>query len=87
MTIGSLTLSPAFDPAVTEYSATTTNATNTVTAIASDENAEVNILLNGSTAVASGTPATWVVGQNDLTITVTNGDAVKTYMVTVTKSE
>lgn len=84
LTIGALTLTPAFDPATTEYTATTTNATNTVTATPEDEGAAVTIL-NGETPVENGTAATWAEGANTLTITVKNGDAQKVYTVTVTK--
>ena len=43
------------------------------------------MIKNGSTAVENGTSATWSEGENVLTVTVTNGSAVKTYTVTVTK--
>lgn len=85
LTIGALTLSPAFDPDTTEYTATTTNATNTVTATPEDEGATVTIL-NGETPVPNGTAATWVEGDNTLTVTVKNGAAGAVYTVTVTKS-
>lgn len=85
LTIGSLSLTPAFDASVTEYTATTTNATNTITAIAEDENATVDIILNGQTEIKSGNPATWVDGENALTIHVANGGAGKVYTVIVTK--
>lgn len=77
---------PAFSADVTEYSATTSNATNTVTATPEDENAEVTIL-NGETAVTNGTAAIWATGENTLSITVANGDVKKVYTVTVTKGE
>lgn len=82
--IGALTLTPAFDPDVTSYTATTTNATNTVTATAEDAGAEISIL-NGGAAVGNGDAATWADGENTLTILVTNRDSQKTYTVTVTK--
>ena len=81
-----MTLSPTFDAAVTEYTATTTNESDTVTATATDENAEVEIML-GETEIANGGEATWAAGDNELTITVTNETATKEYTVTVTKSE
>ena len=84
LTIGALSLTPAFDPDVTEYTATTTNATNTITATPEDEGAEVSIL-NGETPVVNGTAATWQEGANTVTITVTNGAAEEVYTVTVTK--
>lgn len=85
LTIGALTLTPAFDADVTEYAVTTANATNKVTAVAADENATVQIL-NGETEIENGNSATWAVGENTLTVKVTNGSAEKTYTVIVTKS-
>ena len=85
LTIGALTLTPPFDPDTTEYTATTTNATNTVIATPKDEDATVTIL-NGGAPVENGTAATWVDGANTLTITVKNGTAQKVYSVNVTKS-
>lgn len=85
LTLGSLTLSPAFDADTTSYTAATTNATNTVTATAADSGATITIT-NGSTTVANGSAATWTDGANTLTIIVTSGTATKTYTVTVTKS-
>lgn len=85
LTIGALTLTPEFDPDTTEYTATTTNATNTVTATPEDGDATVTIL-NGETPVENGTAATWTEGDNTLTITVKNGTVQKVYTVTVTKS-
>lgn len=85
LTIGSLTLSPEFSADVTDYTAETTNSTNTITATATDSSATVEIK-NGSTTVTSGSSATWSEGTNTVTVKVTNGSAVKTYTVTVTKS-
>lgn len=85
LTIGSLTLSPAFDPETTEYTAATSNATNKVTAVASDPRATV-VIKNGETEIVSGESATWAEGENTLTVTVTAGELSETYTVTVTKS-
>lgn len=85
LTIGSLNLTPAFNEDVTEYTATTSNATNTVTATAKDSAATI-VIKNGDTVIENGTAASWTTGANTLTIEVTNGDAKKTYTVTVTKS-
>lgn len=85
LTIGSLTLTPTFSADVAEYTASTTNATNTVTATAEDANATIEIK-NGETTVTNGAAATWADGENTLTIKVTNGTAEKVYTVTVTKS-
>lgn len=84
LTIGALSLTPAFDPDVTEYTATTTNATNTITATPEDDEAEVSIL-NGETLVTNGSAATWQEGANTVAITVTNRAAEEVYTVTVTK--
>ena len=84
LTIGALTLTPAFDGSVTEYTATTSNATNTVTATPEDSRSTVTIL-NGSTTVENGTAATWSTGANTVKVTVTNGTEKKVYTVTVTK--
>ena len=86
LSIGSLALTPAFSPEVVSYEATTTNATNTVTAIAAASGATVAITVNGTT-IASGSAATWAEGENAVVITVTNGTSSKTYTVTVTKEE
>ena len=84
LTIGELTLSPTFDADETEYTATTINDSDVVTAIAADEDATVEISL-GATPIDSGDAATWAAGENTLTIEVTNGDSTTTYIVTVTK--
>lgn len=92
MTIGELTLSPTFDSEVLEYTVTTSNATNKVTATTDDPSAAIVIVLTNSeeiegAAVPNGTSATWASGENILTITVTDGASETVYEVTVTKSE
>lgn len=67
-----------------EYTATTTNATNAITATPTDEDATVAIDVDDTTVV-SGASATWAEGENIVTITVTNGDEEIIYTVTVTK--
>lgn len=84
LSIGSLTISPAFSADTMEYTATTSNATNVVNASAKDSKAVITIK-NGDTAVENGSAATWDEGENVLTVTVTNDSAIKTYTVTVTK--
>lgn len=85
LTIGSLTLTPEFSPETMEYTATTANATNKVTATAEDPDAVITIT-NGETAVENEGSASWQAGENILTVKVTNGAVEKTYTVTVTKS-
>lgn len=83
LTIGQLTLNPAFDADVYEYSVTTTNATNKVTATG---DGTITVTLNG-TEMENATSATWESGENTLEITVAqDGKTPKTYTVTVTKS-
>lgn len=82
--IGALTLTPAFDPAVTAYTAATTNASDVVTATA--EAGLTVTITNGTTPIDSGDAATWTTGDNTLTIVVSNGETSTTYTVTVTAS-
>ena len=91
--IGGLALSPAFSAGtLTGYTATTTNATNTVTAIPADANATIEITNEGTSeeevSVVNGRAVTWEDGANTLTVKVTaeNGTTTKSYVVTVTKS-
>lgn len=69
-----------------EYTATTTNATNKVTATPTDDTAEVTIML-GETEIENGESATWEEGENELTITVTGTTDSTVYTVTVTAGE
>lgn len=85
LTLGSLTLTPEFDADTIVYTTTTTNATNTVTATAVDTDATIAITV-GATSVTNGQAATWEIGENILTVTVTSGSVTKTYTITVTKS-
>ncbi len=86
LTIGSLTLEPTFSADVTEYTTTTSNESDniTATATAAESGASVEIK-NGETVVESGSAATWSIGENTVTIKVTNGSYSKTYIVTVNK--
>ncbi len=92
LSLGSLTLSPAFDPNTTSYTATTTNATNTVTATPANAGASVAITNKGTEGdpveISNGAAVTWKAGTNTLTVTVTaeDGTTTKEYTVTVTKS-
>ena len=84
--IGSLTLSPTFNKSVMVYTVSTTDATNTITAVAKDGEADIAIKVNDA-AHTNGTSATWDAGANEVEVTVTNGAETETYTVTVTKSE
>lgn len=85
LVISGVTLSPTFDGDVTSYAATTSDATNTVTATAEDNEATVEIKVNNSSHT-SGQAATWDAGVNTVVVTVTNGEHSKTYVVVVTKT-
>lgn len=67
-----------------EYTATTENASNKVTATATDPGATV-VILNGETEVENGTAASWAEGENTLTITVSGGAPDTVYTVVVTR--
>ena len=64
----------------------TSNATNKVTVTCDDADAEIVIALNGLTVIENGTAASWIAGENVLTITVSKNGAQTVYTVTVTKS-
>lgn len=85
LTIGSISLSPAFDSDVTEYTAATSNATNTITATLNDDTAGAVITVNGD-SLTNGSSASWETGENTVNITVTKGTSSKKYTVIVTKS-
>lgn len=85
MTIGALTLTPSFDSEVLEYAASTTNATNKITATTDDPSAVIVVDLDG-VVVANESSPTWASGANVVTITVTDGVSVTEYVVTVTKT-
>lgn len=85
LTIGNLTLTPAFDPAVISYTAATTATSNKVNAKTKFTDTTVSVKL-GSTEIGNGGTATWSAGENTVTVKVTNDSVEKTYTVTVTKS-
>ena len=85
LTVGNETLAPTFDPAVMSYAITATAASDKVEATTAQARAKVEINLNGKNLNNGGT-ATWVTGNNTLTVTVKNGNAVRVYTLTVTKS-
>lgn len=83
--LGTLSLSPEFDPDVTAYTTSTTNASNMVSAAGAD-GSTVSITVNG-TAHVSGDSAVWKQGENLVKVVVRNGSAQRVYTVTVTKTE
>lgn len=84
LAIGALTLSPAFSPDTLEYTASTSNTSNMISAVPTTGSL-ATIKVNGK-KIQNGSAAAWDAGENTVSITVTNGDKSKTYAVTVTKS-
>lgn len=82
--VGTNVLTPYFSPYVTSYTAGTTNATDTIVAVAEDNAASVAVTSEDAT-ISEGV-ATWATGENDVVITVTNDGQSKVYNLTVTKS-
>lgn len=85
LTVGSETLTPTFDRAVMAYTITAAAATDKIEATAAQAQAKIELNLNGKNLNNGGT-ATWTSGSNTLTVTVKNGNAVRVYTLTVTKS-
>ena len=84
LTIGSLTLSPTFDPNEDTYTTTTTNTSDVISAVPTTGSLAI-IKVNGK-KVQNGAAATWTDGANTVAIAVTNGDETVNYAVSVTKS-
>lgn len=84
LTIGGLSLSPAFSTGTDTYTATTTNAQDAISAVPT-MGASVTVKV-GKARVQNGANATWAEGENVVSITVNNGDNSKIYTVTVTKN-
>lgn len=84
LALGSLTLSPAFSADTTAYTASTSNATNTLRYTLVDDDATAEVKLNGTAATSNA--MTWVDGENTVTIKVTSRGQSKTYTLTVTKT-
>lgn len=93
LSLGTATLSPAFAAATTIYTASTTNASNTINALPNNAAATIKITLTNTThstgiEVTNGSAITWDTGSNTVAVEVTaeDGTTTKTYTVTVTKS-
>ncbi|MCE9610824.1 MAG: cadherin-like beta sandwich domain-containing protein, partial [Chthoniobacter sp.] len=88
LTLSSGTLSPAFATATTDYTATTSSSSVTITPVADDASATIRV--NG-TVVASGSasdPFALNVGPNTITTVVTTADGLttQTYTAIVTRA-
>lgn len=92
LTVGALTLSPTFDPNTQTYTASAPNGTASavVTALPAQATAQVAITITSGTTtkkvVNGGTAAALAVGENVITVTVTQGNATVVYTVTVTRA-
>jgi len=81
---GTVVMTPGFDSSIHYYTAETENATDLVTAVATDATeAVITATLNGE-ETDLGSNQAWVEGQNVVVITVTNGSAVEIYVLVVT---
>ena len=81
LSVGSLTLNPAFAAGTTSYSVTTSNASDTVSATAAN-GATAAIKVNGSNHT-SGSAATWNSGTNTVQVIVSKtGLTTTTYTIT-----
>jgi len=83
LSVGALDLSPTFNKSTFSYTATTTDLTNTINVLPLEGEATIEIL-NGSAPVVNGAAATWIDGENILTINVNSGIETETYTVIVT---
>ena len=82
LTVGSLTLSPTFAAGTYEYTTTTSNASDAVTATA-PSGATLAITVNGD-SLTNGGSATWDDGDNEVFIVVSDTSGSNTYKITVT---
>lgn len=73
-----------FAAGTTTYTVTTTDASNTITALPADATAEVEIEFKDK-KYSNGTKLTWDTGENTVKVIVTDGAETKTYTITVTK--
>ena len=85
LSIGDKVLNPTFASDTLAYAATTTDASNIVSAIASPEGAVITATLNTVPVVDLTSGLVWTDGENTLVITVTSGEESATYTITVTK--
>ena len=84
------TLSPSFDKDTLTYTATASNDTDVITAIMSQQTAQVEITLKKGSSdakqILNGSTVTWAAGSNVLTFKTKHGSNTLTYTVTVTKN-
>lgn len=86
LSIGSLSLSPTFDPETLSYTATATAASDVVTANPMQARAKITLKCNGK-IYPNGASVKWSAGENKVEVVVENGVSRRTYTATVTKGE
>ncbi|MBV8388274.1 MAG: cadherin-like beta sandwich domain-containing protein [Mucilaginibacter sp.] len=91
LVLSSGVLNPAFASGTTNYTASVSNATNSITITPTVSDATATVTVNG-TAVTSGIasgPIPLIVGPNLITVVVTAQDGItkNTYLVTVTRAQ
>lgn len=86
MSIQGLTLAPEFNPDTLSYTSTANSASGKVEVTAAQSTAEIAIEYGGKN-VRNGGTVTFLTGTNPLTVTVTKGNAVRVYTVSITKTE
>ena len=82
LAVGTVALSPTFDPEKLSYTATVTNAQDIVSVAAQSPNATIEMLYDGKPTSAS---IKWTSGKKNLEVIVKAGTATRTYTVAVTK--
>ena len=82
LALGSLVLSPTFDPEVYGYTTNSTNVSDTLSYTTVDTGATVVTKLNGTSF--TGSTVTWTANTDTLTLEVTSGHITKTYTITCT---
>lgn len=85
LSIGDKVLNPTFASDTLAYAATTTDASNIVSAIASPEDAVITATLNTIPVADLTSGLVWDNGENTLVITVSKGEESTVYTITVTK--
>ncbi len=86
LTVGSITLSPTFDPETLAYTGTVTGTSDAVTASPSQAKAKVHLEFGGKN-YPNGATLKWNTGANTVNVVVENGVSERTYTLTLTKGE
>ena len=85
LSVGTETLAPTFDPATLTYNVTAAGTSGAVEAVPAQADAAVAISYGGKN-VRNGGTITFATGNNPLTVTVKNGNAISVYTVNINKA-